>query len=414
MAILQSMWLSGGKKKLGGTVIYQAMGQTRQRELAASVSNPRTLSQMSQRVRWSNLVNLYRANRSWLKYAFETKTRQQSDYNKFMSLNVTNSPIFLPKQIAAGGGCIVAPYVITQGSLPSIEVVQTQTGWATNLYIADSQSLVNTTQVATVSRWLLDNNPGIQEGDQLSLVMMTQSSSPTTGVPFVIVRKYEVIIDTSDTRRFFSFMPSDYIGATESGERDNLCVKNIGQVGGFVLVLSRTIGGKTYVSTQEIVVANNSPLISAFSGDEALQSAIDSYGRSEEPFLTTTTAELNNQAFVPNSIVQVRVDGDDWTPGLPVFPIGDLGEVGIEIHFSKAIGHNITNGRLHLTLADQHPIIEFGDSGVATGNVFEGELGENLTEYAGYAASYLEITIDGVTYTCSWPVPNEATIGGLE
>ena len=103
MAIVQTMWMTGTKKKLGGTVLYQAMGQTRQRELAAEISNPRTTQQMTQRVKWSNLVNLYRANRSWMKYAFETKKTNQSEYNKFMSLNVAASAIYLPKNVAAAG-----------------------------------------------------------------------------------------------------------------------------------------------------------------------------------------------------------------------------------------------------------------------------------------------------------------------
>ena len=69
MAIVTSMWLKGTKQKLGGSVLYQAMGQTRQRELAANVANPRTNSQMQQRTRWANLVNFYRVNAGWMKFA---------------------------------------------------------------------------------------------------------------------------------------------------------------------------------------------------------------------------------------------------------------------------------------------------------------------------------------------------------
>lgn len=315
MAIVQTMWLAGTKKKLGGTVIYQAMGQTRQRELAAEVSNPRTTQQMTQRVKWSNLVNLYRANRSWMKYAFETKKTSQSEYNKFMSLNVTASVIYLPKNVAAAGGCVVSDYIVTQGSLSSIETTEVTGGWASNIFLPAGFQLSSTTTIQQLAAAVLPLNPGINEGDQLSFIRMTQQVNGATGVPFVVVRKYEVIISSTDTRLVGSFLPLDYIVTKLNGTELCLGVEDSGNAGGFVLILSRTIGGRTYVSSQRIIVANNATTINYYTGAAALQRAIDSYGESDEPFLTTSTANQNTQASTALSIVGVTVDGQDWAPG---------------------------------------------------------------------------------------------------
>lgn len=315
MAIVQTMWLAGTKKKLGGTVIYQAMGQTRQRELAAEVSNPRTTQQMTQRVKWSNLVNLYRANRSWMKYAFETKKTNQSEYNKFMSLNVATSAIYLPKNVAAAGGCVVNDYIVTQGSLSSIETTKVTGGWASNIFLPAGFQLSASTSIQQLAAAVLPLNPAINEGDQLSFIRMTQQVNGATGVPFVVVRKYEVIISSTDTRLVGSFLPLDYITTKTNGTELCIGVEDSGNAGGFVLILSRTIGGRTYVSSQRVIVANNATTISYYTGAAALQRAIDSYGESDEPFLTTSTANQNSQAATALSIIGVQVDNQDWAPG---------------------------------------------------------------------------------------------------
>lgn len=338
MAIVENFWLKGQTKKLGGSVIYQAMGQTRQRAIASSVSNPRTQAQMNQRVKWANLVNLYRANSSWMKYAFETKKASQSDYNKFMSLNVTNSNIFLPKDIAAAGGAVVQSYIITQGSLPSIETTYDSSldWWATNIYLGNS-FIFSTTSVADFTRALLDNNPAMREGDQISFIRMTQMTNADNGAPYVIVRKYELVLSLTNQASVRDYLPADYIESSEAATNSQLIVSNSGAAGGFVLILSRTIGGKTYVSSQRIVVANNDALISAYSSAAALQAAINSYGSSEEAFLTSTYANQAETAYVPASVLAVKVGTTSYIPGGRFYINKSDATKSVEIRLSSAI-----------------------------------------------------------------------------
>lgn len=413
MAIVKNFWLKNQTKKLAGAIIYQAMGQTRSRELAAEVSNPRTIDQMSQRVKWANLVNFYRANKSWMKFAFETKPTNRTDYNQFMSLNVANSRIYLPKSIANQGGCVVDSYVMTQGSLATIETTKVQAGWNTNLYLDDSIAISATTTIAEVSRILIQSNPALREGDQISFIRLTQQTNSNSGVPFVVVRKYEVILNTSDVRFFWSFMPQGYIVSSNVTGNNCLQVHDSGNAGGFLLILSRTTGGKTYVSTQSVIVANNEATIQAYSSANALQAAIDSYGESTEPFLTSTTAETDNQAPVPTSILSITGDFGSHVPGTVFGPItlnaadefvaqlsqgasGTLGECFIELV------KNGQNYEVYFTNA------QLDDEGVRlpypTGQV-EGE---------GYYVADIYVTMEDVLYRAPFLVPNAAYSGGLE
>lgn len=402
MAIVQTMWLAGTKKKLGGTVIYQAMGQTRQRELAAEVSNPRTTQQMTQRVKWSNLVNLYRANRSWMKYAFETKKTNQSEYNKFMSLNVAASAIYLPKNVAAAGGCVVNDYIVTQGSLSSIETIKVTGGWASNIFLPAGFQLSATTTIQQLATAVLPLNPGINEGDQLSFIRMTQQVNGATGVPFVVVRKYEVIISSTDTRLVGSFLPLDYITTKANGTELSIGVEDSGNAGGFVLILSRTIGGRTYVSSQRVIVANNTATISYYTGAAALQRAIDSYGESDEPFLTTSTANQNTQASTALSIVGVRVNAQDWAPGsVQSWPDSMIG-IEVSLQFNDTI---VANSAIVTAYGKNGSTVVYADPtafNIEDDGVYLNSTPTEWDALEGADAYKIVVSLDGTNYEVSF------------
>lgn len=413
MAIVTSMWLKGTKQKLGGSVLYQAMGQTRQRELAANVANPRTNSQMEQRTRWANLVNFYRVNAGWMKFAYETKKTNQSEYNKFMSLNVPSARIYLPKSIASQGGCVVDAYQMTQGSLASIEVLKSGADWQTNLYMASITDIDENSTIGEVTAQLLPANPALRDGDQLSFLRFTQMTNSATGVPFVVVRKYEVILKANDTRRFFDFMPEDYITFGGTAQAPCIEVTDSGNAGGFILVLSRTIGGKTYVSSQSIIVANNSALIDAYSSNSAKQEAIDSYGDSAEPFLTSSTANEDSQAATRPSILQLKINDTTFTPGQVAGPITIGAGANVQVKFNQSVvGLGISGGSIRgIKSGNTYDIsleLDDTDTNVAT---FGAQTG---TSIADLYLSDLNVNATEENYRAVFVVPNEATIGGLE
>lgn len=412
MAIVQNFWLKKSKKRLAGAVLYQAMGQTRARELASSVANPRTTSQMSQRVKWSNLVNLYRANQGWMKYAFETKKSNQSDYNKFMSVNVAASQIYLPKSIANAGGCIVAPFVMTQGSLPSIEVTEGNDGWNTNIYLADASTLNSNSTVGEVSQQILAANPGIQAGDQLSFIRLTQMTNASTGVPYVVVRRYEVIIDATDTRPFYNFMSGDYISWDGGAATPYLTIMDSGNAGGFLMILSRTSGGKTYVSTQQIVVANNAALINAYSSESAKAAAIASYGEEADAFLSTTSANEDSQAATALAVISALINDTSYVAGDTLYPIGNLTGVGVRLYFNGAIDATSATATMrtrknYALHSIELEVDDIEDNWVA---MTAGTVPTTRQEDALYD---ITITLNGVEYRIVFDVPAAAD-GGLE
>lgn len=330
------MWLRGAKQRLAGAVLYQNNGQTLIRELAASVSNPRTASQMTQRVRLSNCVAVYRANKFWMKYAFEDKKDKESDYNAFIGENISNNAVALTKSEVNAGAAVAAPYTITRGSLGSIEQTLTDPDLITNLFLLEELDLTQAT-VGEFSRQLIAANNGIVEGMQLSFIANIQQTNNLTGVPYLVVRAYEVIIDTTNTRQLTEYFADGFLGTSVStGEQPRLSadVSNFGE-GAFTFILSHTVGGVTRVSTQSLQLVGNT-VYQQHTNSAAWQAAIESYGESTETFLDSKSANTAANVAATTSLLSAIIDGTRVYPG-STFPFSIEDGAEVQLVFSQPV-----------------------------------------------------------------------------
>lgn len=273
MAKHKQLWLKGSKGKLAGTTFYQTAGVTIQREINYDPSNPRTDKQMTQRTKLANLVNMYRAGKSFFPRAFENKKALESDYNKFVSYNLTGSPVYLTKGEAAKGFYVPAVYQISQGSLQSLSAAAYTDGYLT-IASAGSASFSANATVAQLSAHLMEQYPQIQMGDQFSVIAWVNDGNALS------FEKIEIIISNTDTTKVvdlntphISWDASD--GFSVAGE-DGPC--------GMAAVLSRTVAGKTLVST-EILATSEGSVYEGHTSDAARAAAINSYGASKKVFL---------------------------------------------------------------------------------------------------------------------------------
>ena len=335
MAIVRNMWLRGASKSLGGAVVYNVAGRTIAREKAAEIKNPRTAAQMTQRVKWANLVNFYRANRGWMTKAFETKKAFQSEYNKFMQLNVATSSIYLTKQEAAAGAVVAGPYKVTEGSLQAIEQRLDEQTLVSNLYVTPSFALSSATTVGELSAALLASNSGLQIGDQISIIINFQQVSNTQGVPYVQVRAYEMLLNPTSAELVSSFWPSNLVSSGVYNGSNCLVLSQDVEPMAATFVLSRTVSGKTYVSTQTLVPIDMSGILTSYGSDTQKAAAIASYGSSGEYFLDSNDARPGDGTSTTDSLLYVQVDGNQYVSGNYLGLMEDLDAQPASAVFSK-------------------------------------------------------------------------------
>lgn len=334
MAIVQNLWLKGAKKRLGGAVLYNTSGRTIARALAAEVKNPRTPPQMAQRVKWANLVTFYRANQSWMRKAFETKRQNQSDYNKFMQLNVSSNDIYLTKSEAAEGYCVVAPYRITDGTLMPIEQYTDGEYLHTNIKVDSNDINLKTITIKELTEIITTNNTWIHVGDQLSLIINEQRVMSGTGNVYNIVTEQELVLDDISTSPV-----SDYINAVNmlvTGTSNNYTIAFDAAlvVGGMAVVLSRQQSGRTLVSPQSLTIVNNEDVIDTYNSQEQRRKALKSYGVNDAVFLDPDDSVLKQDPFYGLSIDNIKVGPNDFISGQDGPTISNIYNNGITINMS--------------------------------------------------------------------------------
>lgn len=313
MAVVNNFWLRDNKQKLGGAVIYQAKGQTLMRQLAPSISNPRTDAQMEQRVKLANLVAFYRASAKWMRGAFETKPANQSDYNAFVSANAANNNVWLTKPQVDAGNAVVAPYIISRGSLGEVKQVVTAEGIYSNLYLGNI-TISSSLSVAEFTAALLNNNNGLQEGDQLSVIQYIQNTS-TDGNYTIVCRAYEVILSLSSTELLGEYLPVEIL-AVGSETTAPLGILTSTFTGGAAFIISRTQGGKILVSSSSVSLTYNNAIYELMTTTTQKSSAISSYGTNTTVFLDSNAAgAANSNVGTGVSVLAMIINGRTYSQG---------------------------------------------------------------------------------------------------
>ena len=274
--------LNGIIKKMTGSAgqltFKTVNGQTVVSEKVTVVKNARTAGQQRQRMKWVNIIRMYSGIAPLLKNGFEKKMAQQSDYNMFVRLNSAASPVYLTKSEADGGGCIAAPYQITQGSLPSI-VVSGEGAEAKTDIALGSLTISASTTVAEFAKAVVDNNADFDYGDQISFYDVLQRVNAETQIPYCQFSASYVVLDKNSTVKLLDQVNkagfASVGGVLAHGEDEG--------DGVFAWVHSRYDGGKTRVSTQFLI--NNNSRLDDYRSDDAYAEACKSYGGVSTVFL---------------------------------------------------------------------------------------------------------------------------------
>ena len=317
MAVLKNLVMRGASQRLGGMVLYQLKGQTLARELAPAVTNPRTPAQMDNRVRLQNVVSVYRANRAWMAGAFENKKERESDYNAFVSANLSSSQVAFTKAQAAAGAAVAAPYQISSGSLGSIEQQVSESELQTNIYLG-ALTIDTATTVGQFAAAVIANNNNIVQGMQLSLILNIQQVNQATGIPYIITRAYEVLMDPQSQELLSAYYPDGLLAS--GGGQDNILYADLSDQGSGAasFILSHTVSATTRVSEQSLIQYGDRGIYSQYTSAVAVAAAVASYGENEINFLDSNSAGEQNDVPVTNGILFATYQGNRYMAGTTI------------------------------------------------------------------------------------------------
>lgn len=163
--------------KVGDLVFYVRQGAQQTRVRNREPENPRTQSQMYQRVKLASTVGFYKRQASFFRFALK-KTQKESYYNAFVRYNINIGPYLTREQVAANF-VIPAPYIISDGNMPQLYVTKATRDGMTEL-------VLNTSIPSIWNTWGdMRRAMQLKYGDMLSLVVFNtgdDAADPSTRI----------------------------------------------------------------------------------------------------------------------------------------------------------------------------------------------------------------------------------------
>lgn len=321
------------KGRVGDITYYVSNGQQVARQALNNsnygASAMRSDAQQVRRVKWANLVNFYKMSKKWMKKAYESKEGKQSDYNKFMQLNVNSARVALTKTEAVQGACIIDAFQITQGSLPTIDVTKVGSQWKSSLSLG-SLTIGDSTTIAEFTAALIANNANIVDGMQLSFVSYQQNVD-SLGIARCICTFYEVTLDTQSTDLIRDYLPA-FCSQTLSGylgTNDNI------SLGGFAWIISNQVEGKIFVSSQNLIT-NNAALLTQYTSNTQLNEAVESYGVTDEVVLSPNSRNAQQRVTPPLYLSTFKVGTYTYSSGEYIGGMNVVGGKACQLTLSTA------------------------------------------------------------------------------
>ncbi len=249
----------------------------------------RSEAQADRRCQMGNMGGFYRLFDRRITNAFEGKGPGQNDYNLFIQCNYTKHPVYLTKQDSKCGGCVLAPYQISRGSLEPIRMNLSQGNvLSTNLSTGSVVIDANTT-VAELTMALLQNK-GFQVGDQITFFYGEQYVD-SEDVPRATMDASRLVLSLTDTTKVWDEVDALGFSTVNGCLGMSTALSNAGAT----YIHSRDLdGGLTQVSTQRMTVVSD--ILADYQSEEAFIASANSYGgiNTREVYLspTSTLADL--------------------------------------------------------------------------------------------------------------------------
>lgn len=316
-----NMLLGQARGRVGSLVFARRSGEQITRTYSAQVKNPKTRAQMVQRVQWPNLVNMWRLLKPYLQKGMQGKKANQSDFNAFMSRNISLAPAYLTKGEARAGATVLSEYIITSGTLGALQMGDARTTPFKVLRGFVGTDFPDLT-IGEFSQMFIQANPSFAVGDQVTFFLFGQLIEGSIPVVRVNALKF-VLTDSSDTRTFAGAaeVVGDISLNTDEGNAYIIIENNNTNYMSFAtaVVHSRLENGTLRVSESRMYVS-----YAAGGGGQqgvgfgvSLDEALASYGFAEDAYLSPNSAEypvLISGQYLQNDVLEgaLALDGGSY------------------------------------------------------------------------------------------------------
>lgn len=248
-----------------------------------------TFKQRMHRVRMANVSAFFKKIAAIEARAWQNKGMNMSDANMFFKANLANSPIFLTAAEAKNGAAVIAPYVVSEGNLPSLVQSYKSDGFHTGVMLPAGW-IVGQNTIGGLSSAIIENNADFKNGDKLTFARLQQTTANVNGmsIPNVEVTYFELTLDTENVAAVAA-LPNYELFAFAIDEHNELICRNMVDAG--FAIHSRLVSAKLFTSSQMCSMRSGNAVYATYISEKQKTMAMDSYGFKPDVLLTPDAVE---------------------------------------------------------------------------------------------------------------------------
>lgn len=277
----------------------------------SSKGNGASYKQRLHRIRIANVSSVFRSIAAIEARAWQYKGENQSDANMFFAKNLANSPVFLTAEQARNGAAVIAPYVVSEGTLPSLAQSFDADTFHTGIKVPAGW-VVGQNTIGALSMAIVANNEGVQNGDKFTFAKIEQTTTDINGkaFPMLSVTYFELTLDANSVLSVTS-LPNYALMNFAVGEDGEIVCNNGGNAA--FAIHSRMLSSKLYTSTQMVSMNPVQKIFEDFTSEAQKARAMDSYGYKPDVLLTPDM--VDDLAQIVASVKSITYNGQTVVSG---------------------------------------------------------------------------------------------------
>ena len=270
--------------KSGNISYFEVNGVTIGRSLPSKMGNPKTEAQMKQRIKMNNILNTYKYTKGYLQQNFEGIIGNKNAAGFFRSYNLMKTPIWLTKSQKESYKFVLAPYVVAQGRINSLEYEFKNGAFVTDINVGDLEINDETTE-SVLASVICANNESWANNDSLQVILLKQKrvASLDERIAHPTCCSIVVNLDNSSATKIGEI---PVLESLSNMSRFSLCnvkgklavkVADKGKYAyAFAVVHGRGDGREKIVSTQQLCLSDTA-MYDIYCGDAAFAKSYKSY-----------------------------------------------------------------------------------------------------------------------------------------
>ena len=273
-----------------------------------------TYKQRMHRVRMANVSAVFKAIAAIQARAWENKGMNMSDANMFFKANLAGSPIFLTATEAKNGAAVIAPYVVSEGTLPALAQSFKTDGFHTGIMLPEGW-IVGQNTIGALSSAIIENNADFKNGDKLTFAKIAQVVSNVNGlsIPKLNVTYFELTLNVESVAAVSTLANYESFSFAVSEDKELTCHSMADA--GFV-IHSRLVSAKLYTSSQICSMKAGNVVYTNYSSEKQKTAAMDSYGYKPDVLLTPDAVE--GVVDITASVEAITYNGSELSSGATI------------------------------------------------------------------------------------------------